>query len=166
MKKIVFIISFVILSVIFSYSCVFAENAGEQVVNGIQDTANGVKNGAKDAVNSTAGAVKNGAENVKETTQDATNGAKNGLENAGENIKNTAENAGNDAMNTMDNAGDNMRNGNDNAYTAERTATESPTTNNNNQGWMNRDMWTWIVVGVITLVIIALIWYYASRNTH
>lgn len=156
MKKSIFIISFIILSLFFSYSFVYAENAGQQVVNGIRDTVGGVENAAEDAANGTAGAIKNGTENVKNTAQDAANGAKNGMENAGDNT-----------MNAMDNADNNMRNNMDNGYEAKRTATESPTTNNNgNQGWMNRDMWTWIIVGVITIVIIALIWYYASRNNH
>lgn len=155
MKKSIIAITFIILSLLFSYSFVYAENAGGQIVNGVKDTVNGVGNAAGDAANGAAGAIKNGAENVKDTTQ-----------NAGDKMQNTAENAGNDMKNGAENMGNDMRNGANNAFTATRTATEN-TTNNDNQGWMNnRDIWTWIIVGIIAIVIIALIWYYASRSNQ
>ena len=155
MKKSIFVITFIILSVLFSYSFVYAENAGGQVVNGVKDTINGVGNAAGDVVNGTAGAVKDGANAVKDTTQNAANDANNGMQNAGDDMKNGAENMGND-----------MRNGTNNAFNATRTSTENATNNDNNQGWMNRDIWTWIIVGIITIVIVALIWYYASRTNQ
>lgn len=166
MKKSIFIISFIILSVLFSYSFVYAENPGQQMVNGMKETADGAGNAIEDAANGTAGAIKDGANGLKNMTEDAANNAKKGMENAGENVDNAMENAGNDIQDGAENVGDSMRNAGNRTYEAARTATESPTTNNNNQGWMNRDIWTWIIVGIITIVIVALIWYYASRNTH
>ena len=154
MKKSIFIISFIILSVFFSYSFVYAENSGQQMVNGMKETADGAGNAVKDAANGTAGAINNGVDGLKNMAGDTVNNAKDGLNNAGNDIKNGA-----------DNIGDSMRNADNNTYEATRTATENPN-NNDNQGFMNRDMWTWIIVGIITIVIIALIWYYASRSTH
>ena len=68
----------------------------------------------------------------------------------------------------MKNIGNNMKDTGkaktENGYNATRTATET-TTNNTNNG-LTKDMWTWIIVAIIAIVIIALIWYYASRNNH
>ena len=143
MKKSIFIISFIILSLFFSYSFVSAANAGEQIVNGMRNTVSGIENGA---------------ENVG-------NGIKNGVQNAGNAVKNATENAGSELKNSVEKTGDNMRNVGDGAYTAARTATET-NNNQNTQNWMGSNIWTWIVVGIITIVIIALIWYYVSRNNH
>ena len=164
MKKSIFIISFIILSLFFSCSFVFAENAGEQVVNGIRDTVGGVENAAEDATNNAGGAIKNGANAVKDTTENAANDVKNTAENMGDDVKESGENMGNNIQNTMNDNTDENNQGND-SYTATRTAAEN-SANTSNSGWMNRDMWTWIVVGIITIVIIALIWYYVSRNNH
>lgn len=165
MKKSIFIISFIILSLFFSYSFVFAENAGEQVVNGVRQTVNGVENAAQDAANNTGNALQESGNNMKNKAQDAGNNIKGSLENAGNNL----QNAGNNMMNSVENAGNDMMNStdnmmNDDGYTASRTAAE--TNNNQANGWMNRDMWTWIIVGIITIVIVALIWYYASRHNQ
>lgn len=160
MKKRIFIALFVILSLIFSCSYVMANdnNNGNSLVNGVKNTVNDAGNMAEDAANGTAGAIKDGANNVKDKTQDAMNNAKNGAENAGNNVNNTMDNMGNNMNN-------NMGNQDNNRYTATRTATEE-NTGNTTQNWMSRDIWTWIIVGIITIVIVALIWYYASRNNR
>lgn len=158
MKKSIILISFIILSLLFSSSFVFAENAGNQVVNGIRNTVGGVENAAQDAANGVGGALKDGAQNVG-------NGMSNAAENIGNSVNNSANNAGDQIKDSADKTGNTMRNMGDGAFNATRTATED-NTNNGSQGWMNRDMWTWIIVGIITIAIIALIWFYASRNNH
>ena len=137
MKKSIFIVSFVILSLIFSYSFVMATDDGNNVANGIKNTVNNAENMAEDAGKNVGGAIKNGAEDAGNTVKDS-------AQKAGDSLQNGAENVG---------------------YTATRTATEQ-NTGNTTQGWMNRDIWTWIIVGIITIVIVALIWYYASRSNH
>ena len=133
MKKSIFIISFIILSLFFSYTFVFAEdNAGQQVVNGVKQTVDGAANG------------------VKDVAQDATNGA-----------KDLTNNVGNDMRNGMDNMGDNGNN----SFNATRTSAED-TANNGSQGLFGNNVWTWIIIGIIVIAIIAVIWYYASRDNQ
>lgn len=157
MKKSIFIALFVILSLLFSCSYVMATN-DNNLTEGVKNTVNNAENMAENAGNSAAGAIKNGANDVKNATGDVMNGAKNGVENAGNDVKNGVQNIGNDANNAMNNM-------DNNGYTATRTATEQNAVNST-QNWMNRDIWTWIIVGIITIVIVALIWYYASRNNR
>ena len=154
MKKSIIIISFIILSLLFSSSFVFAENAGNQVVDGIRNTVGGVENAAQDGANM----IKDGAQNVG-------NGMSNATQDMGNSVNNGINNAGNEIKNSADKTGNTMRNMGDGAFNATRTATED-NTNNGSQGWMNRDMWTWIIVGIITIAIIALIWFYASKNNR
>lgn len=163
MKKSIIAISFIILSLLFSSSFVFAENAGNQVVNGIRNTVGGVENAAQDATNDLGGAIKNGTNMVQNGAQNAGNAMTNATENMGNSVNNMANNAGDEIKDSANKTGDNMRNMGDMTYDATRTATQD-NTNNGSQGWMNRDMWTWIIVGIITVAIIALVWYYASRN--
>ena len=160
MKKSIFIITFILIALFFSFSCVFAAEGGEKVVNGLKDTAEGAVDVAEDAANGAGNAIKNGANNVRNVTQNASNG----VDNAANGIGNAAENVGNDMRNAAENVQDNMENQANDSYTATRTASENA--GNNTSGWMNRDLWTWIVVGIITIVIVALIWYYASRNNR
>ena len=139
MKKSIFVALFVILSLLFSCSYVMANNDNNNLVDGVKNTVNNASDMAGDAVNGAAGAIKDGANNVKDA----------------------AKNAGNDVNNSMNNMGNQDNNG----YTATRTATEE-NAGNTTQNWMGRDIWTWIIVGIITIVIVALIWYYASRNNR
>lgn len=158
MKKSIFIISFVLVALFFSFSCVFAEDGGQKVINDIKNTTNGASDMVQDAANGTGGAIGNGANDVRDGAENVANDAKDAVENAGNDIGSGAENAGNDIKNGTENTENNMRNQSDNAYTATRTAT------NGTGNFMSRDIWTWIIVGIIAIVIVALIWYYASRN--
>lgn len=108
--------------------------------NMVNDAANGVRN------------VVGGAENVVENTVKGTTGAiKNGINTVGNGAENTMNTVKNDTKNTANNTG----------YTAKRTATEA---NNNLFGGHN--LWSWIVVGAIALVVIGLIWYYMARRNN
>ncbi len=69
-------------------------------------------------------------------------------------IENTVENGAKDIGNAM-------HHDNTNGYTATRTATTGTTTNG-----MNSTLWTWVILAVAALVIIGIVWYYASQNNH
>ena len=69
-------------------------------------------------------------------------------------IENTVENGAKDIGNAI-------HHDNTNGYTATRTATTGTTTNG-----MNSTLWTWVILAVAAVVIIGLIWYYASQNNH
>lgn len=178
MRKSIFVIAFVLVSVIFSYSFVFAadaKNVGNDVVNGVRNTVGGAENVVEDAAKGAAGAIKNGVQAVQDTaggdnnqaqknTENMGNDVKNTTENVGNDVKNTAENVGNDTKNAAENVGNGINKTGNNAYTATRTATEK--TGETTKNWMSSNVWTWIIVGIIAIVIIALIWYYASRNNQ
>lgn len=100
-------------------------------------------NDIKDGVHSATDAVIDGASNL-------VNDARKGVGA----IENTVENGTKDIGNAI-------HHDNTNGYTATRTATTGTTTNG-----MNSTLWTWVILAVAAVVIIGLIWYYASQNNH
>lgn len=100
-------------------------------------------NDIKDGVHSATDTVIDGASNL-------VNDARKGVGA----IENTVENGAKDIGNAM-------HHDNTNGYTATRTATTGTTTNG-----MNSTLWTWVILAVAAVVIIGLIWYYASQNNH
>lgn len=100
-------------------------------------------NDIKDGVHSATDAIIDGASNLA-------NDARKGVGA----IENTVEDGAKDIGNAM-------HHDNTNAYTTTRTATTGTTTNG-----MNSTLWTWVILAVAAVVIIGLIWYYASQNNH
>ena len=132
-----FLISlFIILSIIFSFTLCFANTA--------QNMVNDVANGTKDFING----VENATENVVNGTRNAIGTTENTAENITSGVGNTVRNITNDMSNNMDN------------YTTTRVATE------NNFMGMTNNAWTWFVVGITAIAIIALIWYYSMQYTN
>lgn len=108
--------------------------------NMASDAANGVRNAVGGAENAVEDAAKGTAGAVKNGINTMSNGAQNTMNTVGNDVKNTANNG---------------------EYTATRTATE---TNNNFLGFMGNNMWAWIVVGIVALLVIGIIWYYMARQ--
>ena len=87
-----------------------------------------------------------GAENVvKNAATDTTTSIRDGMES----MKNDTQSAMHDATSTR-NSGDN--------FDATRTAANAPATNNT--------IWTWFIVAIITLIVIGVLWYMATRNNN
>ena len=129
----------IIISMIFSFTVCFANDGG----NMVQDAANGVRN------------VVGGAENaVEDAAKGVTDGAKN--------ITNNIENVGNKAENKASNmtSSDNSRMSTNNSYTATRTSTG---TEANTFMGMTVTSWTWLIMGIAAIAIIALVWYYSAQ---
>lgn len=136
------LISFGVLVVLaFSFTFCFANDN-----NMLQDAANGVRN------------VVGGAENAVE-------GAAKGVTNASKNVTGNMENGANKVGNDMTNNADTRNDNNDNAYTATRTSAE--TTANTFMG-MTATAWTWLIMGIAAIAIVALVWYYGMQvnSTH
>lgn len=156
MKKSIFIISFIMFLLIFSFSCVFANNDSETLVNNVRNAVGGAENVVEDAAKGTAGAIKDGFNTVGNKT----------TEDVGNNVKNMGNNAANDAKYM----GDNMINdGNDivNEATSLRPDddyTATRTSNDTDANFMTNNVWTWIILAIIAIIIIAVIWYYATKN--
>lgn len=136
MYKKLLIATSVLVMAIFSFSVCFANN-------GLQDAADGVRN------------VVGGAENAVE---DAARGVSNASKDATSKMEQGANNVGNAVMN-HDNENHNTKTGvTNNNYTATRTAA----TDNTFMG-MNATAWTWLIMGIATIAIVALIWYYSMQ---
>ena len=128
------LVIFAILTIgIFSFSVCFANNDGSM----LQDAANGVR----DAVGGAENAVEDGAKGIANTTKGATGSAENAMEN-------------------KDNSG--MTQNNNRTNNSNYTATRTATTNQTFMG-MSSTAWTWLIIGIAGIAIVALVWYYGSQ---
>ena len=140
--------SIIIAFAIFSFSTCFANSN-----NGIQDAVNGVRNVVGGAEN----AVEDAAKDISNTSKDVTNDIGNTMMENGDN-NNTQKDTNNNTstgMMTNNNSTTGMMNNN---YTATRTAT----TDNTFMG-MNATAWTWLIIGIAAIAIVALVWYYSMQ---
>ena len=118
--------------------------------------ATGIGNTIKNAGN-TAGSVISGATGaVVDGTRDLANSASNMMND----MTNANGDMENDATNTLA-TNDGMFDNTDGDYTATRTAT-----GNNNLLGMSDTTWTWLIIGIVGAVIVALVWYYGSQYEH
>lgn len=130
----------ILLATVFSFNICFANN-------GLQDAADGVRNVVGNAENAVEGAAKD----ISNASKNATNNIENGANNIGNDMKNTANHVANNVSTGVTRTTD----GN---YTATRTAT----TDNTFMG-MNATAWTWLILGIAAIAIIALVWYYSTQ---
>ena len=93
--------------------------------------------------------------NAGEHLENGVSSAANGMANVGSTMMSGARNLGNDVMT----GAQDMTDGD---YTAERTAT----TGNNNFLGMSSTTWTWMILAITTVAIVALVWYYGSQYEH
>lgn len=150
MYKKIFVALAILTIGIFSFSICFANND-----HMLEDAANGVRNVVGGAEN----AIENGARDIANTTKGATGAAENSMDNATgmtENANNNNNNNNNSEMNGNDRT-------NSNTYIATRTST----TDSRFMG-MNATAWTWLILGIAGIAIVALVWYYGSqmRTNH
>ena len=102
--------------------------------------------------------------NVGDSMQNVTEGARNtvgsienGIENGAMSVKNTIMGT----TNTMENGAENMTNYvSNNNYTAQRTAGETTVLG------MTTNTWTWLIIAIVGIAIIALVWYYGAQYEH
>lgn len=128
------LVIFAILTIgIFSFSVCFANNDGSM----LQDAANGIR----DAVGGAENAIEDGAKGIANTTKGATGSAENAMEN-------------------KDNSG--MTQNNNRTNNSNYTATRTATTNQTFMG-MSSTAWTWLIIGIAGIAIVALVWYYGSQ---
>lgn len=135
MKRKSFILLVVLFLLAFSTVC-FANDIG----NDVKNTVNGATNTLVDGTQNLAEDVRSGIGTAEDTIES-------GVKNVGAAI--------------MDGASDFMS-ATDNNYTATRTSTEDDTTVINNTAAMT---WTWIAVAIAGIVIVGVVWYYASEQS-
>lgn len=142
-KKLLLGLTTALCVVLFSFSMCFATdgaNAGTDLVNGVRNV-----------VGDTENAVENGAKDISDKSKEATGAMENGANDV----------TRGDTNNQTDNrsTGTTTPNNNDNGYVATRTATDTTFMG------MNSTAWTWLIIGIAAIAIIALIWYYSMQLT-
>ena len=143
MKKRIFVSMAILISIIFSFSLCFAANP-------LTDASDSVKN----AVNKTEDTVENAANDVGGAMKKSTNKAENTMNNVG----NSAIGMENNTEKNMNNKASSSRN---DTYTATRTSAEG----NETFMGLNATSWTWLILGIAAIAIIAVVWYYSNQIT-
>ena len=106
----------------------------------------------------------NEVEGAVDGVRNIVGGAENAVEDTAKDISNTSKNITNDIGNTMMRNGDNnntQKDTNNGNYTATRTAT----TGNTFMG-MNSTAWTWLIIGIAAIAIVALVWYFGTQTSN
>ena len=134
-KKLLFGFS-IILCIIFSFTFCFAADVVQDAVNGIRNVVGGAENAIEDT-----------AKNISNASRTATDN----MEKGANNIMNQVENMDNNTTNY------------DTTRTATRAATETET--DATFMGMSGDTWTWLILGIAAIAIIALVWYYSMQLT-
>ncbi len=138
------LISLIVLAMaIFSFSICLANDGMQDAADGVRDVVDGAENAVEDA-----------AKDISNTSKDATRDMEQGANNTG-NTMNNNNNNNSTAKDTNNGDNDGMMGGN---YTATRTAT----TENTLMG-MNATAWTWLILGIAAIAIVALVWYYSAQ---
>ncbi len=144
MKKKLYITLLTLVAIIFfSFSYTFAAN-DMSVVDGIRNVVGGAENVVEDAGKGVVDGVRN-----------VTSGGENVMENVAGDIGNGVQNTGNKVAGSL-------RNDNNN-YDATRTSTNAA------EGTflgMNSTVWTWLIMAVVGIAIVALVWMYAKQNNN
>lgn len=97
----------------------------------------------------------NALNTVGNVAEDVTSAAGNVLTTGVDAVRNTVD----DVATGITNMGNNNRSGNGNTgYTATRT--------NTNATWLGMDasMWTWLIMAILGVAIVAMIWFYAKQD--
>ncbi len=139
-KKLAIVLS-ILIAAIFSFSVCFANDMANDAVEGVRNVVGGAENAVEDA-----------AKDVTNAAKDATNSVENKMENA-TNTMNT-----NGEHNTTRNTTNNRVTSSTSTYNATRTNAEGSTLMG-----MNATMWTWLIIGIATIAIVALVWYYSMQ---
>ena len=98
------------------------------------------------------------ANDAVEGVRNVVGGAENAVENAAKDVTNAAKDATNSVENKMENITNNRVTSSTSTYNATRTNAEGSTLMG-----MNATMWTWLIIGIATIAIVALVWYYSMQ---
>lgn len=92
-----------------------------------------------------------------ESAKNMVNNAENAVKDAGQNASNMVRDAANSAKEGAKNLGNSITNGMNNDYDATRTANEGTFMG------MSSNTWSWLILGIAAIAIIALVWYYSIQ---
>ncbi len=138
------------ITMFFTISCFAADNAMDNLGESAKNTVEDIKNGVSGAVN-----------NVEETTRNTAEDISNGSKNVTGSMENTMNDASNTVTEGMNNTTKEMTDSmNNDTYSATRTSADGTTTFMG----MGPTAWTWLILGIAALAIIAAVWYYSMQT--
>ena len=140
-KKLAIVLS-IFIAAIFSFSVCFANDMLNDAAEGVRNVVGGAENAVKDVTNG-----------VSNATKDATNPVENKANDVMNNIKTNGDND-----NTIKDTNNETRTTTNGNYTATRTNAENSTLMG-----MNATTWTWLIIGLAAIAIVALVWYYSMQ---
>ena len=117
--------------------------------------ASGVTDEMKKSVDKTQNSVKNAGNIIENATNGAANTAKNMVDDAGNKIENGMETG----ENMMQNVAGNMTYDTTGNYNTTQTSA-------NETASMTSNVWLWMILATIAIVIVALVWYYTSQTNN
>lgn len=136
--------------ILFATSCFATDGTMHDMGESAKNMAGDVRNGISGAVNNVEGTTKNVAGDIS-----------NGSKNVTGSMENTMGNAGNTVTEGMNNTTREMNDGmNNDTYNATRTSADGTTTFMG----MGATAWTWLILGIAALAIIAAVWYYSMQT--
>ncbi len=145
MSKKIFIAIGILLAIIFSFNMTFANNGMDNAVNDVRNVVGGAENAVEGAVKDISNASKDATGDMENSANNTTTGMTNDNRNDNNNV--------NSATRTTNN--------NNGSYTATRTAATDDTTFMG----MGSTAWTWLILGIAAIAIVALVWYYSMQLT-
>lgn len=149
-KKIIASTILVLLFALFSIPVVFANN--ETPFNGTKDAIRNTVGGAENIVENAARDVTNGVRDITNINNDKARLDTNNNQN------NNNDNNNKNNQTIMTRTTNNNNNGNNGRYTATRTDATTFL-------GMTSNAWTWLIMGIVGVAIIALVWYYTKSNS-
>ena len=153
MAKKYLIITLILLATLFSYSVFAANDIGDAA----RDMGNEMSNSWDKMANT--------AENMGNNIQGAANSVGGTIGNFfGMNDENNTDNTTDDYNNINNVTANTTDNNNTTDYTA--TITAAGATTNNGLFGMGSTMWTWVILAVLGIAIVALVWYYGAQTTE
>ena len=139
--------SILALTFIFVSSCVFATNELQDSMNKSGNTLKNVVDSAGTVLENAGTTITRGVEDVGETLGNGARDITRGVTNGSSSI-------------TTDMTRNDNRDNDNGGYTAVRTANDGTIMG------MSPNTWTWLVLGIAALAIVALVWYYAMQNKN
>ena len=102
-----------------------------------------------------------GLENVTNAVRNFVVGVENTVDNAAKDVSNVSKDATGSVENSMNSDTHNSMSRTNN-YNTTRVATGS----SNMSGGMSASAWTWLILGIVAIAIIAVVWYYSMQLTN
>lgn len=153
-KKLFYSVTVLLILTLFTFTVSYgAENMINDAVNDTEGIVNGAINGIEDAAEVGGNFIGDVGRTAGNITENVVSGAGNLVEDGKNTLESGMDNMANTATTPMTDFGS--------TYTAQRTSTTTPTFLG-----MNADAWSWIIVGVFGIAIIALVWIYGKEHSN